>query len=69
MLERSKRKLPDIHVGDNVRVAVTDFDRSRGMHRNIIGVVMQVSGCHCRLTHLSAAERYVRSLHKLLVFN
>ena len=43
MLRRAKRETPDIGIGDNVRVAVSDLDRARGMHRNIIGVVIKLS--------------------------
>ena len=42
MLKRSRSKMCEISVGDNVRVGIPDVDRSRIEQRNLICVVLKV---------------------------
>ncbi len=71
MMERSNKKFKPAEVGDNVVVHVSELDRGRADHRNVMAVVMSVDERGCRLETKQGVLQplYLRSMFDLCKTN
>ncbi|XP_035224538.1 uncharacterized protein LOC118197149 [Stegodyphus dumicola] len=66
-LKNSNAKFPPAKVGDNVRIRISDVDRSRGDPRSVLAVVMNIEGDFYKLeTEHGVLKQYSRSGFSIL---
>ncbi len=71
MTDKSAKRLNEAHVGDNVTVPVSELDRGRADHRNIMTVIVSVDDRGYRLGTKSGVLKtlYLRSMFQLCTDN